>query len=111
MASSVHLWRRFRTGLRRRWAAEVIEDEDAEDGYRILDHDPSVADPMFLHRLALHMAQPHPVQHHQPLEGEDGGHVDRVTLAHSGDEGHFQEAIRTLAGAFVSVPPVASGSV
>lgn len=55
-----NLWRRYNSRPFRRFAFVVDFDVSSPDGYKILDHDPMVADASYLAQFADHMGQ---VQH------------------------------------------------
>ena len=99
MATEFNLWREYQTPPFQRWACTVTESEDAESGYKIVEHDIAVADAVFLHRLHDYLLKPHPV--HTSVVDPDGlaGIIDRVGYAHAGEPGHFAEAIRSVPGA------------
>jgi hypothetical protein len=94
-----HLWRDYEAAPFRRWACDVVPDTATEDGYKITDYDPNVADGVFLHRLREHMAKPTTV--HLDIDDAEGI-ADGVTTAHPKEPKHFAEAIRIVPGAHIS---------
>lgn len=99
MGRSFHLWRTYATEPFDRFACTVEHDPQADDGYHIVDFDPSVADAGFLHAFADHMSQPAPAQ---DSTYEDGGIREQIDWLKPGTEKHFCEAIRMFPLATVS---------
>lgn len=87
------LWRKYRVRPFFRWACRV-ERADTEDGFRISDHDGSVADAVFLHALRDHMSKPTNVIFSRPMGGKDGGSAVVRDVRYPGDMGHFESAVR-----------------
>ena len=95
----VHLYRQMPTAPYERFAVTVQRDDNAASGYKVLDHDPDVADAVFLNRLEQHM--------HQPITVRDGyedtdGHYETLKTLHPGDEGFFGAAVYQAPDAMVS---------
>jgi len=93
-----HLFREFPSAPYLRWACALVEDPNTDDGYRIVDHDPMVADGGLLGGLAFHMRRP---QRIMTGEVEDGVIFDGLGTVNPGEPGYFQSALMTLAGTLV----------
>lgn len=84
-----YLWRKYPTRPFSRFACE-IESTKLGDGFRIVEHDPKVADVGFLHMVADNLRRPQ----RESVPDGDGGY-DSVLL-HPGDPNHFEAAIRAI---------------
>ncbi len=98
---SYHLWASFPSKPYSRWACE-IEEADTDAGFRIIRHDYKVADAMFLHRLANHLAKPIPIT--VMVEGADR-FISGRKIVHFGEPGHFDESIRVMDHVRVGTSP------
>lgn len=97
-----HLWRQFPTAPYYRWACEVVEDDEAPDGFRTLRHDPIVADSAFFHRLSAAMTVPHEVLVMKESSGIVAHAAGRVA---PGGPDFFANAIRRVEGAILGQSP------
>ncbi len=103
MASTTyHLWRQFLVAPYYRWACEVIQDDEAPDGYRVLGSDPIVADTAFFHRLAKALTGPVDVMV-MSQDGDKRVHSRERQEVRSPD--HFENAIRRVEGAVLGQSP------
>lgn len=100
--TTYHLWRQYPTAPYYRWGAEVIQDDEAPEGYRVIKSDPIVADTAFFHRLSAAMSAGLDVL------------VMKTTstiVAHErqrrepGSPDHFEHAIRNVEGAVLGQAP------
>lgn len=97
-----HLWRKYPTAPYYRWACEVAQDAEAPEGYRVLRHDPIVADTAFFHRLSDAMAGTHEAMVMKQDKAIVAHVLERVGPS---DANHFEHAIRKVEGAILSVSP------
>ena len=88
-----YMWRAYSSVPYDRYACTITYDPKAEEGYRVTDHEPSIADAQFFHSLADHMLLPQMVQ--EGIE-RDGAHVDEVYWVQPGSEVHFEAAVRSF---------------
>ena len=94
-----HVHRRYNARPFRRFAFTVDFDAASEDGYKIVDFDPNVADAYFLGQFANHMAQPQ-------RDVVSGGHENGVWYTttedyESGTLEHYTTAVRNMPGAAI----------
>jgi len=90
MAEVWHLWRDYPVPPFSRYAASI---EVEGEGFRVVEHDPRVADTLFhtlLHRTAT-MA-------HTTIGGDGEGYADELVTRHPGEDGHLETAIGALSG-------------
>jgi hypothetical protein len=94
MAENVyHMWRSFPSKPHWRWAFDVAQDEASEDGYKIADYDPAVADGALMHAFHEHM--PRPALTRGLVDGsEEQG--ETIGFVYEGESGHFDSAVRTF---------------
>jgi hypothetical protein len=88
-----NLWRRYNSRPFRRFAFVVDFDASSPDGYKILDHDPVVADASYLAQFADHMGQ---VQYNVTSGGFNGEAY--YTCSNDYEPGtleHYHSAVRT----------------
>jgi len=95
----VHLWRSIDTPPYFRWACDVIGDASSEDGFRVVDHDPDVADTVFMHRLARAFHREYLTMEY--VEGRGGVHADCGSVIRPHDDGYFEEAIMMVPQAVI----------
>ena len=90
-----HLWRKYPTAPFRRWAC-TVQKTDTEDGFRVADYDPNVADIHFLHRMQGTLAAHHPIRGGREVDG-----VIDETISYEGPDhpDHFETAIRLVPNA------------
>ena len=94
-----HLWRRYNSVPYERFAITVEWDE-TPDGYRITNHDPIVADSLFLSAFATHMATPY----RDGMSGyvDDNGTAWTTTEDEApGTLDHYLDAVRSVPGTSV----------
>jgi|10_taG_2_1085330.scaffolds.fasta_scaffold26434_2 hypothetical protein len=92
--TTFHLWRRYNTAPYRRFALTVTR-ANTEAGYRMLDHDPIVADPGFLARFEAHMEKPFKSVRTGYVEGGVAV-TDMIDDVPPGTDLHYQNAIRAV---------------
>lgn len=86
------MYRDYHRSPYRRWAC-TIEAADTEAGFKILAHDPHVADDAWLHALGQHLTNPHIVR---GAIDDDKQHGDAYSLVDHSHPDHFHEAVRTF---------------
>lgn len=97
-----HLWRQYPTAPFYRWACEVVEDAEAPDGYRVLRHDPIVADTALFHRLSTAMSGSFDVLAMKQTSGIVAHEAQRKS---PGSADFFPHAIRNVEGAILGQSP------
>lgn len=90
-----HLWRKYPTKPFTRFACS-LEQAPTEEGYRVVDFDPRVADAAFMHRMAEALRAEHVGQSSEEYQGMIG---ERLSWVQHGDEGHFGIAVRAVPNA------------
>lgn len=91
-----HLWREYPTAPFQRYAA-TLRAAATPDGFEIADHDPAVADAVFLARVAERFRRP--VLVGSAVEDSTGMILEQRVLTQPGEPGYFEEAVRTVPGA------------
>jgi hypothetical protein len=86
----IHLWRSYQIEPYDRFAMTIEHDPKAEYGFRIVDHDPAVADASFTVAFSEHMRRPTTVQFVN-ANGEEGYHWE-----YPGSPKHTSAAARTF---------------
>lgn len=97
-----HLWRQYPTAPFYRWACEVVADAEAPEGYRVIAHDPIVADTTFFHRLSASMARPVDVL---AMKQDKGIVAHEAQRKEPGSDDYFAHAIRAVEGAILGQSP------
>jgi len=88
-----HLWRRFPGRPSRLWACTLAKDSTVEDGYRVSDFDPAIADAGFLHRMADMLRTPQRVR---SSVREGSTILETARYINPGEPGHFGVAVRMI---------------
>lgn len=101
-SETFHLWRQYPTAPFYRWACEVVADEEAPDGYRVLRHDPIVADTTLFHRLSTAMGRPLDVL---VMKQSSGIVAHEAQRKEPGMADHFAHAIRHVDGTILGQSP------
>ena len=93
-----HIFRKFQNSPYLRWACGIVEDVHTDDGYRVVDHDPKIADAEFLAGLSFHLHKTH-----MSRIGKEVGDkiVDGFGQLSPGEDGYFSTAMDRLEGALV----------
>lgn len=87
-----NFWRRYNVKPFYRWACVIVEDADTEQGYRVVDHDPHVADGTMLHALSDHFAKSHTKRGGGFANGVN---YEETGVIHPGEDGYFVTAVHT----------------
>lgn len=104
MSEQYHISRSYPTKPFQRYACTLVQ-ADTPEGFRVVDHDPKVADVAWLEHLSTHMLKP---QMLQSSEVTEKGIIEKVPTTVLGPSPrHFESAVRTIPGAYLS----ASGRV
>ena len=99
----VSLYRVYSWDGSHRWACTIEEDEESHKGFRIVDHDPKIADGWFLNQLEQHMRSS--VESSYCEERPGGITMCGVETLRPGDPGYFDAAARTAPCAWVGPAP------
>lgn len=91
-----HIHREFSVAPFLRFAMTVVQDENTDHGYRIVDYDPNVADSSFTAVFHRHMSR--------PLHDTEGGSVRGLTgtatvIRYPADTDFFDCATRSVPSA------------
>ena len=95
VSTRFYLWRRFNTPPFRRYAL-TVERSMTPDGYKIVDHDPKIADASFLANFALQLSTPQKDVRSGNVVG--GQAYTRITDEPVGTLRHYHAAINRLKG-------------
>lgn len=102
MAEEFHLWKHFNTAPFTRYACTLVEDASTEDGYRVTQHDPSVADVSFMHQLSDGMAKPRRVRDSIVDKTKDELTItEAIHTAMVKEPGHFEAAVYQIRGTII----------
>jgi len=95
VATRFYLWRRYNTAPFRRYAM-TVERSLNDDGYKITDHDPKIADAPFLANFATQLATPQKDVHSGNVVGDLA--YTRIADEPVGTLRHYHAAINRLYG-------------
>lgn len=91
--TTFHIHRRFNARPYRRFAVTAVFDPKSPAGYRVVDHDPVVADVTFMTTFDTHMKTPQKVWSGNT---ESGMSYSAHVLANPGTKALFLTAIRNV---------------
>jgi hypothetical protein len=99
MSEQYHIHKSFPTKPFQRYAC-TLEQANTPLGFRVVDADPDVADVAFLEKLSDHMSR---AQMIQDSEVTELGIIEKPPqIAHGPSPRHFENAVRTIPGAYLS---------
>lgn len=98
MSEQYHIVRSYPTRPFSRYAC-TLEQANTDEGFRVTDVDPAVADTGWMQQLSDHMLRP---QLAQTSEVNETGIIEQMGMVHGPSPKHFENAVRTIPGAYLS---------